>query len=117
MLIGLLIINNLPKGDCVKKDNFLTYILISGPDDPCSNSMQSVLASLIAKLLSLDPDLHALDVWLKARFILKAYLISILPDMIAVWKMLLFQGSNAIKLCRVCNITGMLTLFSVLYPI
>ena len=107
--------NNLPKGDRVKKVNLLTSILVPSPNEPGSRSMKSFLAPLMAELLILDQGIHGIDRWLKERFILKAHLISILADMMAVRKMLLFKGPNAIKPCRVCNITGKLRLFSVPY--
>lgn len=106
MVVGLLIVNNLPKGDRVKKDNLLTAILVPGPDEPASHSMKSFLQPLIEDLVLLDQGIHAIDGWLKERFILKAHLVSILADMMAVRKMLLFKGPNAIKPCRVCNISG-----------
>lgn len=80
--------NNLPKGDAVKKNNLLTSILVLSPDEHGSHSIKTFLVALIEEVLISDQRMHAIDEWLKERLILKAHLLSILADMMAVRKML-----------------------------
>ena len=99
LLIGLVIINNLPKGDLGKQDNLLTSILVLSPDKPDSHRINSFLAALLEELLILDQGIHAIDGWLNERFIFKAHSISIVADMMAIRNMLLYKCPNAIQPC------------------
>ena len=99
-----MISNNLTKYVRVKNGNVMISILIPVPNEPRMMEMFCIL--LVEELLILNQGITAIDGWKKERFVLKAHIVKVLGDMMAIRKLLLFKGPNATRPCRFCTIKG-----------
>ena len=57
--------------------------------------METFCIPLVEELSILNQGITAIDEWKKERFVLKAHLVKVLGDIMAIRKLLLFKGPNA----------------------
>ena len=83
-----MIIHNLPKYVRVKNGNVMISMLIPGPNEP--RMIETICIPLVEELLILNEGITAIDGWEKQRFLLKAHLVKVSGDMMAIRKLLSF---------------------------
>jgi hypothetical protein len=100
------IVHNLPDEVQTRQENILILALIPGPSTP--KDFDLFLNPIVEEFIELAHSIPAFDASMSKVFTMHAFPTTIFGDMLAICKVMRFNGSNGECPCRECLIIGVL---------